>query len=68
MVIGLIVIFCILVLIDLPVLLKTNNRKKTAVIYIFLMALGFTIGLLQVLGNPPPSPSRIIENIIKSIS
>lgn len=67
MIIGLIAAFCIVLLIDIPGLLKTNNRIKTTIVYIFLIAAGFTISLLLVTDKAPVSPAKIIENIVKFI-
>jgi hypothetical protein len=67
MVIGLIAVFCIVILIDMPGLLKTNHRIKGMIIYFFLLTTGFTISLLQMMDKAPISPSKIIENMIKFI-
>lgn len=65
MVAALIGVFCIVVLIDLPGLLKTNQRKKSVILYLFLISMGFIISLLQVIDKTPVSPSIIIEKIVK---
>ncbi len=67
MVFGLIIAFGIIILIDLPALSKTKNRTRTLIVSIFLIATGFTISLLLVIGKRPTSPSEIIEKIVKSI-
>lgn len=67
MVVGLIFAFVILVLIDLPTLLKANHRMKTIIVYTVLMITGFTISLLLVIGKKPVSPSQIIEKIVKGL-
>lgn len=67
MVIGLIAIFVIIILIDIPGILKTNKKIKTMVIYFFLMAAGFVISLLLIIDKAPTSPSKIIERIVKSV-
>jgi hypothetical protein len=67
LVIGLIAAFCLIFLLDLPGLLKTNHRVKTLGIYIFLLAAGFVMSLLQVIEKAPPSPVVFIEKVVRSI-
>lgn len=67
-IVGVIAGFLIIILLDIPTLLKTNQRKKTAIIYFVLISVGFTISLLLVLDKAPTSPSILIEDIIKNIS
>ena len=67
MIIGLIAIFGVVVLIDLPGLLKTNQRAKTMIVYFFLLAAGLTISILQILGKAPVSPAKIIEKMVKFV-
>ena len=67
MVIGLVVIFIVVFLIDYSSLLNTNKNKKMLITYAFLMILGFTISLLQIIDKAPPSPAIIIESIVNSI-
>lgn len=67
MVAGLISAFVIIILIDLPALLKANNRMKTIIVYSALIVAGFTISLLLVIGKKPISPSQIIEKIVKGL-
>ena len=68
MVILLIIIFFIIILIDLPIILNIDQKlKKTIVIYIILIGIGFTISLLQVINQAPTSPAVVIENVIKNI-
>lgn len=64
---GIIVIFAMVVLLDLPGLLKTNNRIKTMVIYFSLIALGLTISLLLITGQAPESPAAIMERMVRLI-
>lgn len=65
---GVIAAFLSIILLDIPTLLKTNKRKKTAIIYFALILVGFTISFLLVLDKAPTSPSVLIEDIIKNIS
>jgi len=66
-VLGVAAIFGAIVLLDLRSLLQTNNRIKTMIIYFFLIALGFTISLLYIIGQAPPSPAVLMERIIRLI-
>lgn len=67
MIIGLIAIFCIIFVFDLPSLMKNNNKKKTIIVYFILLIAAFSISLLQILDKAPMSPSDFIENIVTSI-
>jgi hypothetical protein len=67
MIIGLIAIFSVIGFIDLPGLLKTNQRVKTMIVYFFLLAAGLTISILQLLEKAPVSPAKIIEKMVKFI-
>jgi hypothetical protein len=65
-VIGLIGLFIIITLIDMPAIIKkTEGRWKFLIIYGFIIITGFTISLLQIIKKAPISPSQIIEGIIK---
>ena len=67
MVLGLIVAFSIVVLIDLPGLYKANNKRTTALAYFFLLVTGFVICLLLVMDKVPTSPAIIIEKMVKFV-
>ena len=67
MVFLLILAFIVIVLIDLRELLKTDHRIKTMLIYFFLLSVGFTISLLQIIDRAPTSPTVIIEKVVNSI-
>ncbi|WHH61156.1 hypothetical protein [Petroclostridium sp. X23] len=67
LVIGTIAVFLIIILIDIGVLLKTNHKIKTMIVYFSLILVGFTISILQVVDKAPQSPSIIIEKIVKLI-
>ncbi|MCG8515406.1 MAG: hypothetical protein MI740_14805 [Halanaerobiales bacterium] len=67
MVFLLILAFIMIVLIDLRELLKTDHRIKTMLIYFFLLSVGFTISLLQIIDRAPTSPTVIIEKVVNSI-
>jgi len=67
MIIGLIAIFGVVVLIDLPGLLKTNQRAKTMIVYFFLLSAGLTISILQLLDKAPVSPAKVIEKMVKFV-
>ena len=66
MVFLLILVFITIVLIDLRGLLKTDHRIKTMLIYFFLLSVGFTISLLQIIDRAPTSPTVVIEKIVNS--
>ncbi|MGI5922098.1 MAG: hypothetical protein ACOX6I_10225 [Syntrophomonadaceae bacterium] len=66
-VLGLIVLFGALVLIDLRGLLETNQRHKTMAIYFFLIAVGLTLSILVAVDQAPPSPAVVMERIIRVI-
>lgn len=67
MIIGVIAAFAIIILIDRPVLNKTNKKIKTSIVYFSILTIAFILSLLQVIGKPPTSPSVVIEEIVKSI-
>jgi NADH:ubiquinone oxidoreductase subunit H len=68
-VLGIIAAFIIIALIDIPSIVnKSKNRLKYIVFYAFILAIGFTISLLQVINKAPASPSKVIESIIKGIT
>lgn len=64
MVIALIGSFIVLVLIDMRGLLKENDKTKTMIVYFFLIAVGFVIGLIQIIGIELLNPSDLIEIIV----
>ncbi|MGS0765244.1 hypothetical protein [Syntrophomonas curvata] len=63
MVIGLILVFAILMLIDIPYLLK-NQSFKIILAYSFLMTLGLALSLILALDISITTPSQIIESIV----
>ena len=63
----LIIVFLIIIVIDLPVLLKTHQKRRVVLLYSFLMGVGLMMGILLRLDKAPTSPTLIIENIIDSI-
>lgn len=67
MIIVLIAIFGVVVLIDLPGLLKTNQRANTMIVYFFLLSAGLTISILQLLDKAPVSPAKVIEKMVKFV-
>ncbi|MFT9495393.1 hypothetical protein [Anaerosolibacter sp.] len=64
-VILLIIGFFFVILFDAWSLLKTNQKKKTIIIYGVLIFTGFLMSLLQVIDKAPPSPVVLIENIVR---
>lgn len=64
MVIALIGSFIVLVLIDMRGLLKVNDKSKTIIVYFLLIAVGFVIGLIQIIDIELLNPSEVIRNIV----
>lgn len=67
MIVGLIIGYCVIISIDLPILMKTNNKKKTLIVYTFILLSAFILSILLIIDKAPISPTIIIENIIKQI-
>lgn len=67
MIIYLIILFLIIILVDLRHLLKKENMIKYMLLYFFLLAIGFTISLFEILDKAPTSPAIIIEKIVKYV-
>ncbi|OPJ55382.1 hypothetical protein [Alkalithermobacter paradoxus] len=67
MVIGLVVAYLVIILIDISDLLKSKEKMKVISIYFSLVIIGFTISYLQIIGKAPTSPSILIENMVRSI-
>lgn len=67
MILSLIVVYCIIILIDIKDLTKTDKMIKSTIIYWGLIGVGFVISLLQVIEKDPMSPTIIIEKLIKLI-
>lgn len=67
-ILGVIAIFVTITLIDMPsIVKKSKHRVKYAVFYAFILVIGFTISLMQVMDKAPASPAKVIETIIKGI-
>lgn len=64
MIVGLIIIFGIVILIDLHDLLNSDQRLKAGLIYVVLLGSGFIISFLQLIDRAPTSPAIVIENLI----
>jgi len=65
-IVGLIVIFGILLLIDLPYVMK-NHPLKVLTVYSILMVIGFALSLMLVMDIHVTSPSQLIESIIRKM-
>ncbi len=63
MVIGVILVFAILMVIDIPYFLK-NQNFKIILAYSFLMTLGLALSLILALDISITTPSQIIESIV----
>ncbi|HHV64123.1 MAG TPA: hypothetical protein GXX46_03485 [Peptococcaceae bacterium] len=68
-IILLVIIAIIMVLLDLPGLLKIEKKNKIKVLisYFLLLLTGFTLGLLLILEREPVSPTVIIERMLNLI-
>jgi len=64
MVLGFIAAYLGIMLMDLPVIVKSNKLKKTIIIYLVILSISFTITLLQALDKTPMSPSDAIAKVI----
>ena len=68
LIIGIVVAFIVIGLLDLRSLFRSNHIKKTILVYLFLLSTGFVISIIQVIGmEAPPSPAVYIEKMIKTI-
>ncbi|GAB6098594.1 hypothetical protein JCM16358_04730 [Halanaerocella petrolearia] len=65
--VGLIISSIIIILIDLPRLLKKDQRIRVVSLYFFLLATGFIISLLQIIDESPTNPTVITRKIVRSI-
>jgi uncharacterized membrane protein SirB2 len=67
MILGVIVIFMLIVLIDLRYLLKASNRRKAMFVYILLIGFELSISILLISGLEIMSPAMILEKIVRLI-
>lgn len=67
MVIGIIVGFLILILMDMSVLKKTRQKKKTLTVYFMIVGAALLISILLAIDKPPVSPSLVIESVVNFI-
>ncbi|WP_069650312.1 hypothetical protein [Caloranaerobacter ferrireducens] len=67
MVIGLITIYILIVVFDIPVISRTNKKKKTIIVYSILLGLSFIVSILLMFEKMPTTPSIVIENLVKSV-
>lgn len=64
-IIGLVIIYLVIVLIDLPLIRKKSSRRLRYILsYSITASLGFIVGLLQIIDRLPISLARVIEVII----
>jgi hypothetical protein len=64
--VGLIIIFGMILLMDIPGLQRAHN-KKMIFLYSSIMMIGFILSLLLFLDKAPTAPNRVIGKIVKSI-
>ncbi|MBS3995330.1 MAG: hypothetical protein KGZ33_06000 [Alkaliphilus sp.] len=63
-IVGIVAAFLLIFLLDLKKLINANQRKTTLLAYLLLLTTGFSISLLQILADKPPSPAVYIEKMI----
>ncbi|MBM7615807.1 hypothetical protein [Alkaliphilus hydrothermalis] len=64
MIIGLTIGYILMMIFDIPLIIKSNKIKKVIILYLTISLLGFTLSLLQILDKQPLSPSNLIAKII----
>lgn len=64
-ILGVIIIFGLIVLIDLRTLLKTSDRIKTMVFYFLIIGINLTISILLISGLDIISPAMGIEKLVR---
>mgnify|MGYP000914162490 CR=1 FL=1 len=64
MVVAVICIFAILMLFDLPKLIKGGVQIKVMLTYLLLMSIGLAISLIVILELPVISPTQVIESAV----
>jgi len=67
MVFALILGFCVLIVLEVPGLVK-NKMWKELCVYSVLMAIGIVYSLGQVLDWPLPNPTKGVEIIFKPVA
>lgn len=60
-------VFSILMLYDLPALIKHKEPARVIAVYIFLMAVSLIVSLLLAVDKAPSSPAKWIEWMLKMI-
>lgn len=67
MLLGLIGVYILIFLFDLPSLIKSKDKKRTIMVYALIFTMGFIISLLQILDKSPITPTIVIEKIFKTV-
>lgn len=67
MVCGLIAIFILIILFEVPGLIKKKLWRELAAFSV-LLAIGFVLSLLQVIGVKLPSPNEGITSLVETVS
>lgn len=62
-----VVIFGLIFLLDLPLLIRTNQRTKTFIVYFLILGSAFTLSILLTIDRAPTNPSILIEKMVKFI-
>jgi len=67
-IIYVIAIYCIILLFDIPSIVKKESQK-TLIVYLVVIGMGFTINILQIKNKLPinMSPSKIIEKVVRFV-
>jgi len=60
----LVIISILIVLLDLPQLIKAKANKKIIVTYSILLIFGFALGALLILDRAPQSPVILVNRIL----
>lgn len=67
-ILGILAVFIAIILIDLPLLLKAQQQRKTVIIYSLIILLSSTVSIFQVIYDSNLlTPANVIENIIDFI-
>lgn len=68
MLIGLIAIYIVIILMDIPGIFKANKKIKFMIVYLGLLSFSFLLSVLELMDKTPVSPTVIIETTLKIAS
>lgn len=67
-ILGILAVYIAIILIDLPLLLKAQQQRKTVIIYSLIILLSLIVSIFQVIYDSNLlTPANVIENIIDFI-